>query len=130
MDVRGFELLGFDARVVAEDHWLEVHTKPGDGCDDEWVEFLGGVTGEKGAHFHGGIRKDATLRFMEKRGVLKSVSQSVENADTHQTLDATEDVWGDGKFAVRVGLRSNKPSKKVWVANLELVRRDLTSEFD
>ena len=25
-DVRGFELLRFDARMLAEDHWLEVHT--------------------------------------------------------------------------------------------------------
>ncbi len=130
MDVRGFELLSFDARLDAEDHWLEVHTKPGKKPDDEWVEIRGGIKGKKGEHFHSGINKDGTLRFKEKRGVLKSISLTAENADTHEVLDATEDSWGYGRFAVKCGLWSNKTRKIVWVSDLKLARRDQTSEFD
>jgi len=127
MDVRGFQLLEFNARLVAEDHWLEVHTKPGRGPDDEWVEFLGGIKGEKQPHLHVGINKDTTLRFAKKRGVLKSVSQRVMNADTQDTLDATEDVWGDAPFSIGLRLNSYKPARVVWVSDLRLVRNDLTA---
>jgi hypothetical protein len=92
MNVEGFQLLEFNARLVAEDHWLEVHTRPGNGSDDEWIEFLGGIKGEKG-HLHTGINKDGSLRFAKRRGALKSLKQTAVNADTHETLDATEDVW-------------------------------------
>jgi hypothetical protein len=130
MDVKGFELLKFDARLLNEDRWLEVHTKPGSGPDDEWVEILGGITREKGVHFHEGINKDATLRFVKKRGVLKSTKQRAEDSHSHRQLDATEEVWGEGKFAIKVALLSNRISKKVWVSEVKLVRRDLTSELD
>lgn len=127
MDVKGFKLLEFDARLLAEDHWLEVHTKLGERPDDEWVEFLGGIKGEKQPHLHVGINKDNTIRFAKKRGVLKSVSQRVVNADTQETLDATEDVWGDAPFSIGLRLNSYKPSKIVWVSDLQLVRNDLTT---
>lgn len=130
MDVSGFELLKFDARLLNEDRWLEVHTRAGSGQDDEWVEILGGVTNEKGVHFHEGINKDATIRFVKKRGVLKSTKQWAEDAVTHRQLDTAEEVWGEGKFSLKVALLSNKVSRKVWVSEVQLVRRDLTSEFD
>ena len=132
LDVRGFELLRFDARMDARNHWLEVHTKLGERPDDEWIEFLGGIKGKKGTKFHMGKNKDGTHRFLKRRGVLKSISQRVENADTHEVLDATEDSWGiaDSRFAVYWGLSSNKTRKIVWVSNLKLARKDQTSEFD
>ena len=130
MNVKGFELLHFDARVLAEDYWLEVHTKQGDRADDEWVEILGGVKGEKGTHYHEGINKDATIRFIKKRGVLKATSQRAENAMTHELLDATRESGEEGKFITEVGLSSNKISKKVWVSKVQLLRRDQTTELE
>jgi len=130
MDVRGFQLLEFNARLVAEDHWLEVHTRPGKGPDDEWIEFLGGIKGPKGIRFHMGKNKDGTHRFLDRRGVLKSISERAENADTHEVLDETRDSWGIGKFAIRLGFSSHKIRKIVWISNLQLARRDQTSEFD
>lgn len=130
MEVRGFELLHFEARVLAEDHWLEVHTRQGSGPDDEWVEILGGVKGEKGTHYHEGINKDATIRFIKKRGVLKTAYQRAENAMTHELLDATKESGDAGKFVTEVGFSSNRISKKVWVSKVKLLRRDQTTEYD
>ena len=129
MDVNGFELLHFDARLLAEDHWLEVHTKQGDGPDDEWVEILGGGKGKNGRHHHTGINKDATIRFVKKRGVLKATSQIAENAITHELLDATKEHSDERRFVTEVGLSSNRISKKVWLSKIQLLRRDQTAEF-
>lgn len=125
--VEDFELVPFHERIVSGDRWAQVNTREGKGEGDEWIELMGGITGEKGLHFHQGHNKDATLRFNRSRGVLKSSRFFATNAITGQLLDLDEVEGGIGEYVLFFGLRSSKKQKRVWVDRFELVKADQVS---
>ena len=127
-----YELEPFHKRIQRGDHWAEIWTRKGRGAVDGWVEIMGGKKGDTGLHYHYGVNKNGSRRFLKGRGVLKSFTEFAVNKRTGALLDKAESVFSgptEDEYSLYYRMDSSKVTKKVWVAEFALVRSD-QAEFD
>jgi hypothetical protein len=122
-----YELEPFHKRIERGGHWAEIWTRKGKTVGDEWIEIMAGKKEEKGTHYHYGINKDGSRRFLKGRGVLKSFTEFAVNKRTGQLLDKQESTFSGptkDEYALHFRMDSSKVTKKVWVSEFGLVPND------
>lgn len=125
-----YTLEPFHKRLESGDEWVEIWTRQGKEPGDEWVEIMAGSKKDGGAHYHLGINKNASRRFLKKRGVLKSITEFAVNKRTGELLDKQEATFSGGsEHSLIFRLDASKLTKRVWVSEFRVARTDNFGEI-
>lgn len=97
--------------------WAEVRVKTDPRQGDEYCDILIGVRTETPEpHIHLGVNRDFSLRFVQPRGRLHSISRKVEDSNWGLTEDWTVMLKPEfGKYELQVKFRVSEPLRTVWV---------------